>query len=238
MSTLLVFREGCCGRFVQAVVEESNADVGYRMPDHASQKLFATHVVDVDSHCQQFDLVLRILPDKNIYNAIYNNFSKKLMLENFSDFELKDYVRNPTYWYDICFYNIDEYFKLHLQDKQANKYKNLINFDKLLDKDYFAEILETYFDYKITKKQINIIEKYADLQLKIDLCHDNVVDMKEIIEPIPDHLFASSPWFFSYCIFKYENNNGLTEDQRTWSINLLTHIQKKSDLIDLAKKYA
>lgn len=239
MSTVLVFREGCSGHFVQAVLEEHGPEhVSYRMPENSqTNKIFVTHKVDTEFHNSQYDLALRILPDKKIYNAIYNNFSKKLLLEDFSNFEFQDWIKNPIYWYDICFYNIKEYFELHLDDIQENKYKNVINFDNLLDKKYFAELLQMYFQSSLTNQQIELIEKYSALQLQIDLCHDDVKDMRDIIEPIPENLFVFSPWFFSYCIFKFENNNNLTESQRLWSINQLEKIQNKAELLELSKRY-
>jgi hypothetical protein len=240
MTTLIVFREGCNGHYLQAIVENYPSDQArFRMADdNHSQKLTClTHEVNFQSHVEKFKNALRILPDKKIYNAIYNNFMKKMLLEDFSNFNISDWNKDIIFWYDRCYHNIVEYFALHCADVSNNVYTDVVNFDLLLSQDYVDSILKTYFDTSMNNNQIAMIKKYSDLQLSIDLCNDDARDMKTIMEPLSDSMFESNPWFFSYCIFKYEHNNKLSESMRAWSVNSFTRRQTKHDLMELSKQY-
>jgi hypothetical protein len=240
MSTLVIFREGSSGQYFKALVEEypvSGVSAKMQPPLLDSPLVELSHTVDYVSQNQNFDQILRILPDKRIYNIIYNNFTKKLLLEQCSTLDLSTWKNNLILWYDICYANIVEYFDLISTDVNTNVYPEIINFDLITDKDYMELILKKYFDINISQNQINVIEKYKSLQLSIALEQDQSKDMKTIVEPITDQLLKSMPWFFAYCMFKYERNNQLTELDRLWSVNNFNRWQNRQDLIALAEQY-
>jgi hypothetical protein len=172
-----------------------------------------------------------------LFDLHLNNFIKKLLLEQRSTLDLSTWKNDLILWYDICYSNMVAYFDLIMSDIDTNVYPEVINFDLITDNDYVELILKKYFDIKISQNQIKTIMNYKSLQLSIDLLHDLSTDMKTIVEPINNQLLESNPWFFAYCIFKYEHNNKLTELDRLWSVNDLTRWQNQQDLLALAELY-
>jgi hypothetical protein len=239
MKRILVHREGQSGHFFLALLEKFDLElIKFRIPDYLMSNTYnleITHEVDYARHITQFDQVLRILPTKKIYHAIYNNFMKKLIVEQ-TNLNFLAWRDNPALWYDICFYNINEYHAMIVDDVEKNQYKEIINFDHMLDHQYLDWVLSTYFDQCMDKERVEVLNNYKKMQLQLDL--DNAeVSMQDIANTVPDELFELNPWFFSYCIYKYEKNNNLAESARQWSINNITGIQTKYDLLTIAECY-
>lgn len=242
MKTLIVFREGHSGRFLQAIIQDMPPDVAaYRLDDYRvrgfNQWVTGTHEVDLSNQQKSHDLVLRILPKHNIYNAIYNVFTKKLLLEEYSEFNLSDWNKNLTFWYDKCFYLIKEYYALIHNDIADNLYPNTVNFDQLTDRDYIAHIIQKYYNTNLTNNQQNLIKDYSKLQLSVSLSDNDQTSMKEIIEPISDQMLHDNPWFSAYCIFKFEKNNNFSESARLWSIDNITEPFTQRKLLEIATQY-
>lgn len=236
MKTLIVFREGQSGNFLRNVINDVPlSKVGFRTDEVLLNSIFFTHKDDYVNQSKSFDLVLRILPEKQIYNAIYNNFMKKLLVEDMPEFKLQDWVNNANEWYDRCYYNIKEYWELINCDIKFNQYPDVINFDRLLDEDYIASILKRYFGLELDSSRRNIVNKYRELQLGIDL-HTDSKEMQEIIGPV-EHLLEENPWFFSYCVFAYETNNCYNESDRLWSIDNCIGVQNAGNLLEIAGQY-
>jgi hypothetical protein len=238
MKTVLTFREGQSGNFFKHLLENSQVTMSFRTKDFHPTNYFnltLTHQVDYNYHCKHFDQILRILPSKKIYLAIYNNFMKKLIKEQTND-NFDDWISCPIKWYDVCYSNITEYYDLIDYDISANQYRNIIDFDQMLNLEYLNMILKKYFLTEMDESRQKILETYNKLQLQIDL--DTVTtSMQSIVDPIPDELFASNPWFFSYCVFKFEKTNKFVETQRKWSINDLKGVQTKKDCLNIAQTY-
>ena len=239
MTTVLVFREGQCGNFLKLLLESPNdCDVKFRISDRHDTDFFnltLTHAVDYETHKKQFEQVLRILPTKKIYLAIYNNFMKKLIVEE-PNLDFKNWPNNLVNWYDRCYCNINEYYQLITNDIATNQYSELINFDYVYDKNYLEFVLSKYFNQAMTPKRHAIVEEYANLQLQIDL-DTAALSMQDIVAPITDTMFRTNPWFFSYCVYKYEKNNNLSELNRKWSIDNIKTIQTAHDLFKISTQY-
>lgn len=239
MKRILVHREGQSGHFFLALLEKLDpTEIKFRVTDYYQSKIYnleITHTVDFQLHSQYYDQVLRILPERKIYHCIYNNFMKKLITEQATE-KFQNWKDNIIHWYDTCFYNIQEYYTLISQDVANNQYTNLINFDRLLEEEYLDSVLRKYFDQTLDTDRRIILDRYKRLQLQIDLDLPGT-GMHEILHQLGDSDFEQNPWFFAYCIFKYEANNGLTEADRTWSINNIDQIQRKDNLLQLAQYY-
>ena len=61
--------------------------------------------------------------------------------------------------------------------------------------------------------------------------------MQEIVAPISDEMFEQNPWFFSYCVYKFEKNNELTEKNRKWTINNCVSVQTRRHLLEICDQY-
>lgn len=239
MKTVIVFREGQSGHYLKSIILNDNlTGVGFRMSEkHRESDIALTHNNNYQEHTSQFDLVLRILPTKKIYSAVYNNFMKKLIAEEYSTDVLDTWHNNPVYWHDRCYYNIVEYYNLITQDIQTNLYTNVINFDRILDKNYLSDVLSKYFQIEFTDSRETIRKTYEELQLSLNL-DQNRSDMEDIIDVIDDTLLIKNPWFFSYCIHKYELANNFTPQNRLWSINNIDQPPTKHLLLTLAQQYS
>lgn len=255
MNIVILFREGLSGHYLKALIDNSHDDIKSRVdpwypgiydqlecPRHAQTKsLGGCHCLHRNSVDQQtlmnYDLVFSVLVYQKIYHGIYNNFHKKLLVEQL---DLKEkflcWQTNPTMWYDIAFYNCKEYFHLFQHDHNDHSVGNVINFDLLLEIDYIEEIFRTYLNRQIDDNTRRIVSSYRAHQLQYDLSGDEKI-MKDIVAQIPDHEFTRSPWFAAYCIFKYENNNQLSDSQRSWSIDNLSGIIDKKYLLEIASQY-
>tara|TARA_R110000868_G_scaffold210565_1_gene460636 strand:- start:77 stop:679 length:603 start_codon:yes stop_codon:yes gene_type:complete len=188
----------------------------------------------LESH---YKLILTIQVRRKIYHGIYNNFYKKFLVENIDQQEnFKNWTSNLSTWYDQTFYNIQEYYQLYQQDLIENTFTNVIEFDHLLDLDYIEQVFRQYYNRPVTENTKRIVSTYAQLQLQHDLS-GNEQSMKDIVSVLPDQVFLDSPWFASYCIFKYETNNHLQENQRQWSIDTITKPIDKKFLLSIADQY-
>jgi hypothetical protein len=238
MKTVIVFREGQSGHFLKSIILNNGLkNVGFRMAEHyQTNNIMLTHDNNYAEHKLKFDCVLRILPTRQIYSAIYNNFMKKLITEEYSATILDNWYSDPVYWHDRCYYNIVEYHRLIKEDIQTNLYPAVIDFDQLLHKDYLSGILARYFHVEFDDSRENIRKTYRELQLTLDLDQDTT-SMPDIVNVVTDDLLANNPWFFSYCIHKYEESNSLTQDDRRWSINDINQVPDKKLLLDLAQQY-
>lgn len=250
MKTIIFFREGLSGHYLKALIDNSKVQASFRM-DPWYPGIYNTpkpiklencvcvhkHLVDYLQLEKQYELSLTIQVRKKIYQAIYNNFYKKLLVENSSQREnFKTWTTNLSTWYDQTFYNIKEYYQIYQQDLVENTFPNVIEFDNLLDLDYIQHLLMHYYNRPLTKNIKRIVKDYSQLQVQYDLC-TNGNDMKDIVSVLPDQVFRESPWFASYCIFKYETNNNLQENQRQWSIDSVTEYIDKSFLLSIASQY-
>jgi hypothetical protein len=249
MKTLILFREGLSGHYLKSLVDDDPGVINFRVdpwyPGIYDATPFTikncvcvhTHLVDHQTLSKNFDLTLTIQVRKKLYHAIYNNFYKKYLVENP---KLQDdfihWTDNTVFWYDTTYYNIKEYFDLHQQDLATNTYKNIIEFDNLLEIDYLEQIFKHYYNKDLTENMKRIIKTYANLQLQYDLSR-NETEMHDIVSILPDRVFSESPWYASYCIFKFEKNNNLHEHQRQWSVNDITKPIDKQFLIEISKKY-
>jgi hypothetical protein len=83
MKPAIVFREGCSGHFLYALITNHPAEsVKFRMADryeNAQSDIYLTHQTNYAQHKKMFHPLLRILPTKKIYNVIYNIFMKKTL---------------------------------------------------------------------------------------------------------------------------------------------------------------
>lgn len=250
MKTLIFFREGLSGHYLKSLIDDSDRPIGFRV-DPWYPNIYNTprpmlredcmcvhpHLVDHENFSKDFDLILSIQVRQKIYHACYNNFYKKYLIENpHLKEDFANWQSNMLFWYDVTYYNIKEYHWLYQQDLVTNTYKNIVEFDHILEIDYLQQVFSRYFNRSLTDNMKQIVNNYASHQLKLDLGGDQK-DMRHIVEPIPDALLEQSPWFASYCIFKYENNNLLQENQRQWSIDLVQRAIDKDFLIGIADQY-
>jgi hypothetical protein len=237
MKTVIVFREGQSGHYLKSIIlNDDVSNVGFRMPESWSDSITLTHNNNYKNHKAEFDQVLRILPTKRIYSAVYNNFMKKLITEEYSTVILDNWLTDPVYWHDRCYYNIVEYYELISQDIQTNNYPNIVDFDQLLDQNYLNSILPRYFNIEFDNNRETIRQKYEKLQLTLNLDQD-ISSMEDIVAVITDNLLMENPWFFSYCLHKYELANNFTPQNRQWSINNIEQTPTKQLLITLADQY-
>lgn len=238
MKTVIVFREGQSGHFLKSIILKNDlADVQFRMTEHyPASNITLTHDNNYHAHCAEFDLVLRILPTRRIYSAVYNNFMKKLIPEEYSASVLDSWHNNPVYWYDKCYYNIVEYHGLITQDMQNNCYPDIIDFDQILDANYLTHVMHKYFQINFDHGREIIRKTYQELQLPLDL-DQHSTSMSDIVTAVTDDLLIKNPWFFSYCIHKYERANGLEPKNRLWSVNDIHQIPTKQLLVSLAQQY-
>lgn len=251
MKTLIVFREGLSGHYFKSLVDDLPVEVNFRMDpwhpgiyDHLprNNKKIPESCVCLHSFPnlkefeKNFDLVLNIQTNEKIFQAVYNVFFKKILIEQFSANDYNNWKNNLIFWYDKIYYNIQEYFHLYEQERKNSKYSNVINFDLLLSEAYIEEIFKRYYNRSLTNNMKSIINQYQQKQLDIDLTRDGMT-MLEIVDPIPDIYFDQHPWYASYCIFKYEFNNGLLESQRCWSIDTVKTVIDKKFLLEIQHQY-
>ncbi len=205
--------------------------------NHKASGITLTHNNNYQDHTLEFDLALRILPTKKIYSAIYNNFMKKLIDEQYCFTVLDNWHADTVFWYDRCYHNIIEYHDLITKDIQSNCYTNIIDFDQLLDKNYLSDILYKYFQIEFDDSRETIRKTYEGLQLPVELDQDRS-SMEDIVDVIEDTLLLKNPWFFTYCIHKYELANNFTSQNRLWSINNIDQPPTKQLLLSLAAQYS
>lgn len=249
MRTLIIFREGLSGNYLKALVDDSQQPVNFRMDTWIpGQKVRGTDnnadcvclhkkFIDDDFY-KRFDLTLTIQVRRRIYQAIYNNFYKKFLIENPDKLEsFKYWKQDLVYWYDQTFYNMMEYYDLFQQDLVENTIENVIEFDQILDIDYIEQVFDRYYQRPLTANMQKIVEEYRALQLQYDLTQAET-SMQDIVDALPESVFEESPWFASYCIFKYEKNNRLLESQRQWSINSVTSPIDRTFLLNIANQYS
>lgn len=249
MKTIIFFREGLGGHYLKSLIDDSTNPMKFRVdpwyPGLYYHKKFVVedcvclhkHLVDWQKLSASFDLVLTIQVQKKIYHAIYNNFYKKFLIENpHLQQDFKNWSQNCTFWYDVTYYNLKEYYGLYQQDLAENTFQNIIDFDNILQVDYIEHIIKKYLGKDLTHNMRRIVSEYAALQLRYDLSGSET-DMQDIIRVIPDTEFEESPWFASYCIFKYETSNNLSESQREWSIDSVSTPIDKKFLLEISAKY-
>lgn len=258
MNTLILFREGLSGHYLKALIDDSPDTLQFRVdpwypgiydnlecPKNGKMKTstpsecHCCHRKDVNLQkaLSSYDLVLSILVNRKIYHGIYNNFHKKLLVEQIDlQARYENWHRQSRFWYDIAFYNLKEYYDLFQRDCVENTISNVIDFDFILELDYIEEIFQKYLHRTINDNTRRLVTSYRAHQLQYDLSGDEKT-MEDIVEPIPDDEFAVSPWFAAYCIFKYETNNQFSESQRLWSVDEINCVIDKKILLDIATKY-
>jgi hypothetical protein len=258
MKTLILFREGLSGHYLKALIDDTPDAVQFRVdpwypgiydnpkrPKYdkletlASSECHCAHRkgIDVQKALSRYDLVLSILVNRKIYHGIYNNFYKKLLVEQLDlRTRFSRWHHEPCFWYDTAFYNLKEYYHLFRHDHIENTVNNIIDFDFILELDYIREIFQKYLNRDINDNTRRLVAGYRSQQLQYDLSGDERT-MEDIVDSIPDDEFTMSPWFAAYCIFKYETNNQFAESQRLWSINEINGVIDKKTLLNIATKY-
>lgn len=254
MKILILFREGLSGHYLKALIDDYPGEIGFRVDPwypgiYSSSYInprsstagdcccMHTKDVDVQTALARHDLVLSIQVHRRIYHGIYNNFHKKLLVEQLDLRErFLQWQLEPGFWYDIAFYNLQEYYGLFRKDRAANMINDVVDFDLILEIDYIEKIFQKYLRRSINLNTHRLVASYRAQQLQYDLSGDEK-HMKDIVAAIPNNEFHRSPWFAAYCIFKYEINNGLQEERRQWSINEIDRLIDKTTLIDIASKY-
>lgn len=262
MKVLVFFREGTGGNFFKTLFENQDlGEAGLRVDpwltikqieyslQSGSQPLVTGPIQITIAHASTsdaykkyhtvdpsgFDLVLRILPHHQIYKTIWNNFHKKIIIEE--KLSLESWQQDLTFWFDKCYYNIGEYYQLHKSDIVNNVIANVIDFDRIEDVDYLESVSQKYFSSSLTSEQIRFIQSYQSKQLNVRLSDDLEQDMSRIVSEIPRDRFAKDPWFASYCVFKYEKNRGLSESDRAWSVDQFDRYPGPDQLISIADQY-
>lgn len=234
MKVVIVFCEGHSGHFLRSVIlSHPVAVASFRISDNLNGKCNGLDVrlTHDPNDTLDADCVLRILPTCNIYNTIYNIFMKKVLMEEFPKFDLTNWVNNPVFWYDKCYYHIQEYYHRICKDISTNTIQNVIDFDQLMDPEYLINLLRQHFHLEFDNNRHALVEKYAGFQLQVNLKNDSVLQMKDILLPITDGMLLKNPWFWAYAVFKFELNNNLTEQDRLWSVNNFKILQTRNDLI-------
>jgi len=250
MKTIIFFREGLSGHYLKSLVNDDPYRMTFRLdkylpgiyknpdPNIDRCECVHKHLIDWQKLSVEYDLILTIQVQKKIYHAIYNNFYKKYLIENpHLQQDFREWNRNQLFWYDVTYYNMKEYHRLYQHDLIDNSFQNIINFDHILEIEYIEHIFKKYYNRNLTANMRRIVTEYANLQLQYDLSADDT-SMHNIIESIPDKAFVESPWFASYCIFKYETNNHLDESQRLWCIDAMTTPIDKKCLIEISSRYS
>lgn len=249
MRTVISFSEGCSGNFLAAFLTNSkivnayridgaNTNLNYSMlPKLADYSEPLKPVIVTHEHDSQKiravlnpDQIIRIEPVTGVFTAIYNVFIKKLIDDDKEDI-LTRWPREPAYCYDRTFEHIKYY------------YANFVN-SRLTSDEIFFDFGWIYDANKMTEfcnkinitGDFNLLEKYKQSQLPLLLNLPDTKDINKIISLIPDNYFVQSPWFACYCLFCFEVNNQLTEDQRLWSINEVP-VLGPQQLIELSLKY-
>ena len=151
--------------------------------------------------------------------------------EEFPVIDLANWVDDPVFWYDKCYYHIQEYYHRIHKDISTNTIQHVIDFDQLTNLEYLTDLLQQYFHLEFTDNRRALVTKYSELQLPINLEDDSTVDMQDILAPITDHMLLQNPWFWAYAVFKFEHNNNLTEQHRLWSVNNFKIPQTRNDLL-------
>lgn len=252
MVPLVIFREGLGGNYLKSLIEDSDQAIGFRIdqeytltsqtPAPQYQKKYSCDCAhlkngELDNVHLTYDPILTIQVHEKIYHGIYNNFHKKLIVE---DSELAaSFSRWPDqarFWHDTAYYNIKEYHRLFQQDRERNIFPNVVDFDHMLEVSYIEKIFRQYLHRDITENICYRVDAYARLQLAYDLTGQEI-DMQNILDAIPDPEFERTPWFAAYCIFKYELANHLTEWQRLWSIDTIDQPINKDWLRNISNQY-
>ncbi len=258
MKTVIIFREGLSGHYLKALIDDTPDPIQFRVdpwfpgiydnleyPKHGEMKTSAQSEcdcvhrkhIDMQKTLFRYDIVLAILVNRKIYHGIYNNFNKKLLVEQLDlQNRFARWHLEPCFWYDTAFYNLKEYYHLFRHDNVENTIPSVIDFDLILELDYIEEIFRKYFNRGINENTRRLVSSYRVKQLQYDLSGDEKT-MEDIVDAIPDDEFTVSPWFAAYCIFKYETNNNLDESQRNWSINDIKNVIDKKFLLDIADRY-
>ena len=245
MRTLILFREGLSGHYLKSLVDDEPVDVKFRMdpwhpgiyntlvPPATDQSCVCLHQLPSAEYTDKFDHVFTVLANTAIYHAIYNVFTKKVLVEQSTPAEFACWQDSMVTWYDRCYYNIEEYWHLFQQDQLLGE---LIDFDQILDVNYIEQLFQQHYGQSLTDNQRRIVTEYRDKQLNISLSMSGN-SMQEIVDVIPDHLFQESPWFAAYCLFKFEKNNQLPESNRLWTIDDVTQPIDKQFLLSVAQQY-
>lgn len=266
MKTVISFSEGCSGNFLAAFITHSNigetneientdrvdGDLRRRHLNHINHAwamdldnrgtyrknyndytVIVTHDHDTEKIKSKLDpdRIIRIEPVTGLFTAIYNVFTKKLINDDQEDI-MKKWPVDPSYCYDRTFEHLKYYYKKFstscLTDDQI-----LFDFGWLFNQ----EKMKTFLKKINMTGDFDLLEKYQKSQLPLLLNLPSTNVMSEIVAQIPDKYFEQSPWFACYCIFCFELNNDLLENQRLWSINNISSVLGPSDLIGLATKY-
>jgi hypothetical protein len=156
MKATIVFCEGHSGNFLRSVLLNHSASVAdFRINDclNNSQNGINILLTHDPNNVVGVDCVFRILPTRKIYNPIYNIFMKKVLVEEFPNFDLANWINNPVFWYDKCYYHIQEYYSKIHNDISTNTIQHVIDFDQLTDIEYLSNLLQQHLQRHLEIKQ-------------------------------------------------------------------------------------
>ena len=264
MKTVISFSEGCSGNFLAAFLSNSKIAAEQIVKARRIDGIFRGKRRDLINYGQAMDLdnrihligldrfsviithdhnvqkiksvlkpdqIIRIEPITGLFTAIYNVFTKKLIDDDNEDI-MKQWPSNVSYCYDKTFEHLKCYYA-KFSNRHVTADEILFDFGWIFDRSKMETFLK---DIGMTGN-FELLETYQESQLPLLLNLPATGIMSEIVAQIPNKYFEQSPWFACYCLFCFELNNSLKEEQRLWSINDINQVLGPDDLVDLSFKY-
>jgi hypothetical protein len=249
--TVISFDPGCSGHWLAVLISDSKVTEFFRIDviDNilkytiipyfqklapVTHPVIVTHETDINRIRSEFcaDRVIRIRPNTYKFNALYNVFVKKYLLEE--DDITQHWPNNAAYCYNQVFEGLKDWYNILSRPVIM---PGCVDFDfgNMFDLDKLTKFL-TEMDVEVTDDMINMHQQYLENQetLKLDVYPQE--SMQSIVSRIPADRFAKNPWFACYCIFCFEQSNNLTEQQRLWSIDTLPIVGAR-ELINMSTQY-
>jgi hypothetical protein len=266
MRTVISFSEGCSGNFLATFITNFDVAIHKHIVDinRVDKTLRFNHInlinygwaMDIDdpsthrkdldnftvivthSHDTQKikstlnpDQIIRIEPVTGLFTAIYNVFTKKLIDDDKADI-MKQWPSAPSYCYDKTFEHLKFYYA-KFSNSQLTADEILFDFGWIWD----LEKMNIFLKETGMTGDFDLLKRYQASQLPLLLNLPSTNNMSEIVAQIPSTYFEQSPWFACYCLFCFELNNNLKEEQRLWTIDNLSQVLGPNDLVDLSVKY-
>lgn len=247
---IISFREGCSGNWLaQLLVTDCKQDVFFRQdikeriipqkvlhfdgnhdvsdcyrvknefPDHESYEIITCHSFDYKVLRESWPnrRIIRIVPKTNILRAISLAYYK---------------LHSLVYNVDQAFQYIKNYYFLHtIKDKLPTLENSSIIDSGMLDD---PKYIEEYFNICLSGDQKTFLTKYWNLQYKVQPLDENklfdFISKEELLTIFNKEITAFN---FACYIFAYELKNGLSEGQRTWTIDDINLSYSWQDLLNL-----
>jgi hypothetical protein len=187
----------------------TDEDLVYMHSLYTGQKIVRFHNTNYKLIRQYWpdDTIIRIVPDTGLYQSIAASFYKTKLA--------------PTNSIDDAYQYIKTYYNLHkFQDPRPRGIDNclVIDYGSLYELESLKELCEQVFNVTLKDNHIDFFNRYWVLQ-------EFVVDERLLYTGIDKielfRHFNKQPTFFNLAcyIFVYELMNGITEDQRLWTID-------------------